>query len=129
MDNISIAPTERSPHVEFDFAQGLFLLEGESYPEDSAAFFAPILQCLRAFLESGDSRPVVFDLTMSYFNSSSAKALMNMFQMLEDAAAMGRDVVVNWHYHPDDDTMEEFGEDFGLDFENAAFRMCPTPES
>ncbi|MBB4265491.1 DUF1987 domain-containing protein [Roseospira visakhapatnamensis] len=129
MDTISIAPTDRSPLVEFDFSQGRFRLEGESYPENSASFFAPLLAALRAFLESDDTRPVSFDLAMTYFNSSSAKALMNMFQMLEDAGARGREVVVNWHFHPDDDTMEEFGEDFGLDFENAAFRMRPTPKT
>jgi len=126
MDNISINPTDRSPRVDFDFAQGIFRLEGESYPEDSASFFAPLLQQLRDFLESDAPQPVAFDLAMTYFNSSSAKALMNMFQLLEDAAARGRGVVVNWHFHPDDDTMEEFGEDFGLDFQKAEFRMCPT---
>jgi len=129
MDKVSIAPTERSPLVEFDFAKGHFRLEGESYPEDSASFFAPLLRDMRAFLESDDLHPVSFDLAMTYFNSSSAKALMNIFQMLEDAASLGRTVVVNWHYHPEDDTMEEFGEDFGLDFENAEFRMCPAADT
>lgn len=129
MEKVSIAPTDRSPLVEFDFSKGCFRLEGESYPEDSASFFAPLLKDMRTFLESDDGRPVSFDLAMTYFNSSSAKALMNMFQMLEDAAGLGRAVVVTWHYHPDDDTMEEFGEDFGLDFKNAEFRLCPAADA
>jgi hypothetical protein len=126
MENISIEPTDRSPRVAFDFQAGHLRLEGESFPEDSAAFFAPLLNAVRGFLTEHSQSPVTLDVSMVYFNSSSAKALMNLFQLLEQAAADGRPVIVNWHYHPDDDTMEEFGEDFGLDFANAEFRMCPT---
>lgn len=125
MQNIFIEPTERSPEVAFDFAAGRLVLRGESYPEDAAAFFGPLLQALRDHagrLAGGD---LTMDLELAYFNSSSAKALMNMFQVLEDTAAKGASVTVNWHYQSDDDAMEEFGEDFAEDFENAAFNLCP----
>lgn len=124
MDRIRIEPTERSPAVDFDFAAGRLRLEGESYPEDSAAFFAPLLNAVRDWLKANPGVPISLDISMAYFNSSSAKALMNLFQALEEAAVAGRTVIVNWHYHVDDDTMQEFGEDFGLDFRAAEFRMC-----
>jgi len=128
MDTIKIDATERSPEVEFDFQAGRLRLAGESYPEDSAAFFAPLVNAVRVFLADGEQIPLTFDISLSYFNSSSAKALMNLFQDLEESAAKGRPIIVNWHYHPDDDTMAEFGEDFALDFENAEFRLCPASE-
>ncbi|MBB4286138.1 DUF1987 domain-containing protein [Roseospira goensis] len=125
MENIRIDPTDRSPLVDFDFETGRLRMEGESYPEDSAAFFGPLLTAVRAWLTEHPAQPATVDVAMSYFNSSSAKALMNLFKVLEEAAAQGRPVIVNWHYVTDDDTMEEFGEDFALDFNAATFRMCP----
>ena len=127
MDTIHIDPTERSPRVEFDFNSGRLRMEGESYPEDAAAFFSPLLNDVRAYLSGESGRDVTVDLEMIYFNSSSAKAFMNLFQLLEDAAQRGHSVTVNWHYQPDDDTMEEFGEDFAIDFSSATFNMCPVP--
>jgi hypothetical protein len=50
---------------------------------------------------------------------------MNMFQMLEKAAARNAAVVINWRYHVDDDIMQEFGEDFRQDFEHARFVLYP----
>jgi len=125
MQNIHIEPTERSPAVDFAFDAGRLRMHGESYPEDAAAFFGPLLQALRDYAAGLDGQEVVMDLEMAYFNSSSAKALMNMFQVLEDAAGDGASVTINWHYQSDDDAMEEFGEDFAEDFESATFNLCP----
>jgi hypothetical protein len=125
MQNIHLDSTERSPAVDFAFDNGHLRMRGESYPEDAAAFFGPLLQALRDHAGSLAGAPLVMDLELTYFNSSSAKALMNMFQILEDAAAGGATVTINWHYNRDDDAMEEFGEDFAEDFENATFHLCP----
>lgn len=125
MEKISIEATERTPYTAFDPDARHLLLRGESYPEDAAAFFGPLQQALREFLPQLDDVPFVVDLELSYFNSSSAKALMNMFMLLEQAAAAGHSVRINWHFHPDDDTMAEFGEDFAEDFKHAGFALCP----
>jgi len=130
MQRIFYQPTDRSPLVDFDFPNHHLTMEGESYPEDAAAFFGPLLEALEAYLDQlDDSAEVVFDFRMSYFNSSSAKSLMNMFQLLESAAQAGRNVTINWYYLEDDDTMEEFGEDFSEDFTNVRFKLCPLPAS
>ena len=128
MENISLPATDRSPQIEFDFQRHRFALTGESYPEDAANFFGPLLETLKTYLDDPGAELIVFDVNLAYFNSSSAKGLMNMFQMLEESAEKGNAVVVNWHYHPEDDTMEEFGEDFAEDFTAATFKMCPIQE-
>jgi len=126
MDMIKIEATERSPRVELDFSSGIFLMSGESFPEDAAAFFGPLLESMQSWLADTHETQVQFDLHMIYFNSSSAKALMNLFQLLEDAARGGRPVTIRWHYESDDETMEEFGEDFSEDFEHAHFVLRVT---
>jgi hypothetical protein len=70
---------------------------------------------------------MVVDIGMIYFNSSSAKAIMNLFQLLEEAAEDSIDVTVNWYFDPDDDMMEEMGEDFAADFEAVTFNLKPEP--
>lgn len=128
MQPISHTATERTPQVDFDFPDHRLRMSGESYPEDAAAFFGPLLQALREYLNQEHEAPLTFTLEMLYFNSSSAKALMNMFQMLEDTAARGREITIYWRYHRDDDTMEEFGEDFAEDFVHGRFELCPLNE-
>ncbi|NNM74063.1 DUF1987 domain-containing protein [Enterovirga aerilata] len=127
MDRISIAGTERTPEVDFDFPQGRLKLGGESYPEDAAAFFGPLQQALAAFLENRERGPLTFEIALTYFNSSSAKALMNMFMLLDDAAAGGAAVTVRWLHAADDDTIQEAGEDFAADFEHARFELVEQP--
>lgn len=128
MERILLEPTDRSPKVDFDFAAGLLRMEGEAYPEDAAAFFGPLLQALKQFVQETEAdRPVRLDIALSYFNSSSAKALMNLFMVLEDAAAAGRPVMIGWHYQEGDDSLQEAGEDFLADFDAARFELIEQP--
>ena len=125
MQIISIAASERAPEVEFNFAEGVLKLKGESYPEDVASFYGPLLTALDKWLsglEAGAS--VRLDIELVYFNSSSAKALMNLLLMLEKAGGAGKKVEVNWYFNSDDDTMQEFGEDFSEDLEHVQFNLC-----
>ncbi|EXJ14071.1 DUF1987 domain-containing protein [Imhoffiella purpurea] len=127
MDTLFLQRTERSPLLEFDFVGRRLRIEGESYPEDAAAFFGPVLKSLESYLSElsvqRPSSPLRLELRMAYFNSSSAKALMNIFQMLESAARQGVPVEVHWYYDPEDETMQEFGEDFSEDLEYARFNL------
>ncbi len=123
METLKIAATERSPEVDFDFKRGILSLRGESYPEDASAVFGPIFEALERFLPMAGAREIRIDFDLTYFNSSSAKALMNMFQMLDHAAANGARIVVSWFFAPDDDTMKEFGEDFSEDLEHVTFNL------
>lgn len=123
--SIRLEPTDRTPEVVFDFSTRRLSIAGESYPEDAASFYGPLLQALDGYLADPSADGVVLDVRLVYFNSSTAKALMNMFQVLEKAAARNTAVTINWRYHVDDDIMQEFGEDFGQDFEHARFVLCP----
>lgn len=124
LPNLTIAPSARSPEIDFDFRNGRFLMRGESYPEDAAQFFGPLLLAVQDHIAENPGREIVFDLTLLYFNSSTAKALMNLFEMLEQAAGTGLRVVINWHFAENDEAMREFGEDFSLDLKACVFNLC-----
>ena len=123
MDSLHIAALERSPSVDFDFDAGRLRIAGESYPEDASLVFGPIFQALEQYLAETRDREICFDIELIYFNSSSAKALMNMFRRLNQAARDGHKIQVNWHFDAEDETMREFGEDFSEDMDHLTFNL------
>jgi hypothetical protein len=124
MPNLSIAATDRSPEVEFDFDQHRLRLRGESYPEDASALYGPIFQALDAYLGGlGEGDACRLDFELIYFNSSSAKAIMTLLEKLDAAAGRGVGVTITWRYDDEDETMHELGEEFGEDVEHAEFRL------
>ena len=70
MENIKIEATTRSPKIDFDFGANKFLIKGESYPEDVATFYGPVIGQLEEHLSSIDTAEVSFDIELIYFNSS-----------------------------------------------------------
>lgn len=123
MENIKIEAQERSPEVNFDFDGNTFLLKGESYPEDITEFYGPVISQLNEHLGSLDGAKVSFTFELIYFNSSTAKVLMGLFETLDETADSGNEVVVTWICEEDDDNMEEMGEEFGEDLEHATFEL------
>ena len=123
MDKVRIEATDRSPEIDFDFDAGVFSIRGESYPEDVASFFGPVIDRLDKHLHDLNGGSLRFDFELIYFNSSSAKVLMGLFDALEASAANGVEVNINWIFDADDDTMEELGEEFAEDLSHAKFNM------
>lgn len=126
MDRLTIEPTENSPAVDFDFEAGRFVVSGESYPENVAAFFSPIMQRLNGYLTDKADGDVAFTFELIYFNSSTAKVLMEIFDALEEAAVRGVAVSIEWRHDADDDTMKELGEEFAEDLSSVTFTLVTT---
>ena len=122
MENLEIQSTERTPRIFFDYDNHHFEISGEAYPENSDEFFRPVMDALQEYIASGASDKISFLFKLIYFNSSSARVLMKLFELLDEAAE-SRSVEIEWHYHEEDDTMEEFGEEFAEDMENASFQL------
>lgn len=123
MEKFDIAATARTPRLSFDPATGVFVLEGESYPEDTKKFYDAPLSNVYSYLETDTETNALFTFKLKYFNSSSAKVLMDLFLAIEEASARGNTVKIEWHYASDDDNMQELGEEFAEELEKAEFSM------
>ncbi len=123
METITIAATDRSPAVSFDFDNNHLKISGESYPEDVTEFYNPLFQALDAYLADLGGGRCRFDFELIYFNSSSAKAIMTLMDKLDEAADGEASIDIHWFYDEEDDTMAELGEEFGEDLENATFHL------
>ena len=122
-DRLDIEATSRTPAVSFDFAQHRLKITGESYPEDVTEFYGPVFAALDAYLGRLGNGNCRFDFELIYLNSSSAKAIMMLMDKLDAAAKKGASVNIHWYYDTEDDTMQELGEEFGEDLENAKFHL------
>ena len=129
MDNFKIAATTTTPEVNFDFEAHHLRLIGESHPEDITSFYRPLLDALQGYLRSlPDEQYCQFDFELIYFNSSSAKIIMTILELLEETAQAGKSVSVRWFYDDEDDTMLELGEEFRSDLELARFELVKLPD-
>ena len=75
------------------------------------------------FLSNIEKQKVVCNIELIYFNSSSSKVLMDLFDTLEEASEDGKDIVLNWIYDEDNEASLEYGEEFAEDMESLSFNL------
>lgn len=122
MDNLYIAASPSSPEVDFRFIERRLSLKGEAYPENAALFWGEVIHTTREFIRRDNSgAPITIDVSLSYFNSSSTKMLFSLFDILNEKAAEGTPVILNWYHDEEDDTIYEFGQELCEDFTALAF--------
>ena len=122
MENLYIPATASEPEVDFRFDTHSLTLKGESFPENAAAFYVPVIATVESYLAGRSDTTIQVNVTLAYFNSSSTKMLFSLFEILNNAVLSGNVVVLNWFYDEDDDTILEFGEEIADDFAALEFR-------
>lgn len=126
MENLFIEATRSTPHIHFDGTSLVLEIKGESYPENSAKFYGPVFDWIKAVLEAGEL-PIVLNLELVYFNSSTSKILFNLFDTLDKAAEHGREVTINWRYAEENEMAQECGEEFQNEVASAHFNLVSIP--
>ncbi len=116
MEALVIEATESSPKIVFDPAANQFEISGESRPEDVRKFYEPVLSWIDGFGKSlaSQSKTIEFNFIFEYFNSSSAKYIMDIMSKINDIQADNSNVKVQicWHYEEMDEDILEAGEEF-----------------
>lgn len=112
MDPLILEPTEDTPKVRLDPSEGVFELIGNSYPENSTKFYVPILEWLRSYAESPTKAGMKIDFSFDYFNTSSAKYILEILRFIQDFHETGHACHIRWFYFEDDTDMLEAGEDY-----------------
>ena len=124
MENIDIKPGDRSPSILCNWLEGTMEIKGESYPENVTEFYGPILSSMEKFFKSNNKQNFTCTFELLYFNSSSAKVLMRMFDMFEEfSGSNSHNIKVYWRVDKEDDNMRELGEEFAEDIENIKFEI------
>ncbi|MGO4999376.1 biofilm regulation phosphoprotein SiaC [Oceanisphaera sp. W20_SRM_FM3] len=111
---LTIAGGQSTPTIHCDPALGLMTMQGDSYPENSFEFFSEIISWVEQFLQQS-SLPLHLELRLIYMNTSSVKAMMDIFDLLEAAHEQARAVSVCWYYDPENERVVELAEEFKED--------------
>ncbi len=128
MEPLLLDASKSTPFVRFDSVTGVCEIAGECYPENAGKFFGPMFLWLKEYLAADSNPPLEFNIRMNYFNSSSSKAFMNLFELLDESAAAGRRVCVNWRFHPENEPIIEAGEEFKEELSSVVFNLVPGSE-
>jgi hypothetical protein len=113
METILISAKEYTPKIILNPEKGIIEFEGQSFPEDSAGFYQPILNWIEEYIASPYKETTV-NIRFSYYNTSSAKKLNELIHLiikLKDYKP-NYPLKINWFYEKDDDDMHISGKDF-----------------
>ena len=108
MELVSLESTRKTPNVLLD-PSGRIRIGGRSIPEDASKFYDNVLNWVLDYCHTPSDSTVV-DIELEYFNSGSAKFIMQILRELSELLAEGRDLKVNWYYEEGDDDILERGE-------------------
>lgn len=102
--------TRTTPFVLLDPDNSVLEISGRSSPDNSIAFYDPIMDALVAYVESKNEKLIV-DFKLEYFNTSSTKSLFSLFAYLKSKEEQLK-LTFNWFTEEDDLDLIETGEDF-----------------
>lgn len=104
-----IKGTSKNP--EIDFKPGVLLISGRSIPEDSISFYEPVIKWVETYIKNPEALTRI-NLKIEYINSGSNRFVFSILKMMDEMFNKGKNVVVNWYYEEDDDTLYNLGRDF-----------------
>ena len=116
MSTVLIEATHSTPAINF-CSDGRLIIEGRSSPEDVNKFYKPLIK----WIVDLNIESVKLDINLEYFNSGSAKMLLELMKKL-DANSSIKSLIVNWHYEEGDDDALEAGQIFEDLVKRAQFR-------
>jgi len=116
MEVLNLELTDNTPKVILDPNNHTLEFEGDSRPEDVQKFFQPIMNWLEeyeTYSKTAGDVTLNANFKLEYFNSSSAKYIMDIILKLGSIAnADNVTLSINWHYDEMDEDMLDAGEEF-----------------
>ena len=119
MDTLESEATADTPAIKFYPDRGYIEIKGRSISENAAKFYRPLIENIEKYLFKPVS-PTVMHIHFDYFNTASAKCIIEILKKLESLTKKGMKVEVNWYYKADELSMYHAGMDYksilNLDF-------------
>lgn len=109
MDDLFIKMTQQTPELSFK-SNGEFYIKGVSIPENTHAFYSPVLDWLKS-LELNPPKEIKLDLDFEYLNTASNRSMVELIKHVSRFKQKHINITVNWLYEAEDDDAKELGED------------------
>ncbi|MBL4704374.1 MAG: DUF1987 domain-containing protein [Flavobacteriales bacterium] len=134
MRALTIAQTDNTPLIEFDLEKGIYLIKGESRPEDVSKFYAPVMKWVEDWggqlyyraEQFGKVEHHTVCFQFEYFNSSSAKYIMDLILKINEINKTSEqiNIEIEWTYDELDEDIEDAGKEFE-DLTSVKFKYNP----
>lgn len=111
MEPFILKGTDISAQVILDPGNGNFELSGRSYPDNVIEFFTPVYRWLNEYAKDPLDK-TVFNFRMEYFNTASAKVILDIMTHFEEMIEEGHQVLIRWHFTAEDEDMQKAGEEY-----------------
>jgi hypothetical protein len=105
MDSLIIEGTAYTPKVQFQ-SDGHLILSGKSLPEDTATFYAPLMD----WVHNCNFPKIHITVRLDYMNSSSAHQISKLLITVKDNPLI-KECEVDWYYEADDEDSLDFGKE------------------
>lgn len=122
MENLLIEKTKSTPEINFNIASGLLQIKGESFPENVVKFYTPVIDWIKNYI-STETKEIILEFEIVYFNSSTSKVFMTIFDLLDQEVGNGKNIKVKWICNSENETAIECGEEFKEDIELLPFEI------
>lgn len=109
MQNIKIEQTSDTPSIDFNFVQGIFEIQGVSYPEYAKDFYEPVLTNLKNYVQQPPTERTVMFFKFNYFNTGTNSLITKILKELEKLVLQDHLVEVLWYYEEQDEDIKELG--------------------
>jgi hypothetical protein len=122
MENFVVEKTKSTPEINFNAASGVLQIKGESFPENVVKFYTPVIDWIRDYINS-ETKEITLEFEIIYFNSSTSKVFMTIFDLLEKEVENGKNIKVKWRCDSENETAIECGEEFKEDLDLLPFEI------
>ena len=111
MDALTIKQQNNTIGIVLDKENKKFVFEGRSLPENTVKFFEPVMKWIEEYKKEPLDQTDI-DLNFIYFNTSSAKIILEVLQEFDQIHREGKNVKIIWHFMEDDYDIKEAGEEY-----------------
>ncbi len=116
-----------TPEIIMDVDTGQCHIKGESYLEEPFKLYDSVLNWIQDFVQQ-QQKPLSIDVELTYINSTSSRAILDLFRGIASLVEEGKAIHVKWGYPNGDDDFneikeegEEFMEESGLELELVSY--------
>lgn len=111
MENLVIEAKNKTPKIDFNKETGVMEISGISSAENSLDFYKPIINWIEEYKSIAKPKTVL-NINYKYFNTSSAKCILDLLERFVSLKDFGTTLEVNWYYEKDDEEMYDAGSNF-----------------
>ncbi len=110
MNELRIEATKSSPEILLN-PGGMIRIRGRSIHENTLDFYKPVEDWINSYVID-PAEVTCIDMNLEYFNSASAKFMIQLFQKISRVRLKNKKFIVNWYYEEGDEDIYERGEYF-----------------